>query len=110
MRSLKYIYHVISFIGFYFFEVLKSNIFLARDLLKFNTGLTPGLITLDVTDLNDHQVIIFSNLITMTPGTLSVEWNPNEKSLLIHTLYTEDEATLQEQLENKLKRKVKNVF
>lgn len=81
----------ISFGAFYIGEVVKSNLFILWDVLTPGDLTNSSIIAVDLPEeMTDTQVILVSNLVTMTPGTLSLELTEDRKKLLIHILYTGD--------------------
>lgn len=87
---------------FYLMEVVKSNLYILWDVLTPNDSATPGILALELPDgMSDFQKLLVSNLITMTPGTLSLELSEDGKVLLMHILYLRDvEATRKYLLES----------
>ncbi len=49
------------------------------------------MIKLNVTFNNDRELLFLTHLITITPGTLSVDYLEKENNLLIHILFPEEE-------------------
>jgi len=76
---------------FYLKEVIQSNLFILWDVVTPGHLAEPGIIAVDIPEeMTDTQVLLVSNLVTMTPGTLSLELTPDRKKLLIHILYLGD--------------------
>lgn len=46
----------------------------------------PGFIVLPLNDLSDLEILILSHSITLTPGTTSVDIDPEKRELLVHAL------------------------
>jgi multicomponent Na+:H+ antiporter subunit E len=57
----------------------------------------PAIIRVPVTIKSDFGILLFSNLLSMTPGSLSLDISMDKKFLLVHVLYNQDsEKTLKE--------------
>lgn len=81
----------ISFSGFYLGEVLRSNMVIVWDVLTVDDKSNPSIIALELPEeMSDNQVLLVSNLMTMTPGSLSLDLTADRKKLLVHVLYTRD--------------------
>lgn len=105
------ILYFIEFIIFYLKEILISNIRIAHDVLTPTHHMTPGIITVDVSYLNQRQVAAMANFITMTPGTLGVFVSGDCQTLYIHSMYIDtDPETVGKDLAREYGRRVKNVF
>ena len=96
----------VCFACFYLKEVLVSNFYIVWDVLTPEDKSRAGIIALDIPhEMSDHMVLIVSNLMTMTPGTLTLELTENRKRLLVHVLYLHDvEATRRHLTENYVHR------
>lgn len=94
------------FAGFYLREILSSNFNIVWDVLTPDDKSRPGIIALDLpTEMTDNQVLLVSNLMTMTPGTLSLELTEDRAKLLVHVLYLRDvESTRNHLMENYVHR------
>lgn len=102
---------LLTFLVFYIVEVLKSNLRVAYDVLTPAHRMKPGIIAVDVAGMTDRQLLFMANLITMTPGTLGLNFSEDHQKLYIHAMYIDgDEAELSEELENTYGRRVRRVF
>jgi multicomponent Na+:H+ antiporter subunit E len=98
----------LRFAGFYLAEVVKSNLMIAWDVLTPTDKGSPGIIALPLPEgLRDGQILLISNLITMTPGTLTLDLSADRRTLVLHVLYLGDvEQTRRHLLENYVQRVV----
>ncbi len=87
MKIIKKIYLSFFFLIFYLFKVIQANIFIAYDILTPSLRAKPEFIWIPIKVTSDFGILLLSNLITMTPGTLTVEITPDKKNLLVHCLY-----------------------
>jgi multicomponent Na+:H+ antiporter subunit E len=56
--------------------------------------LRPALVAYPLVVTRDAQITLLANMITLTPGTLSVDVSDDRRTLYIHTLDTADAETL----------------
>lgn len=112
MLKISKVFNAIGFCLFYVKEVILSNLRVAKDVLSPKPNIHPGIFILPLDPgLTDQQKLFLSNLITMTPGTLSMDLDPNENILIIHTIYLGEGADrTREELKNVYERKVRNAF
>ena len=99
-----------KFALFYLWEVVISNLRVARDVILPSDRMKPAILQVDVSGLAERQLLATANLITMTPGTLSLEVNSGEQKLVVHSLYVEDEESATQELENLFKERIRRVF
>ncbi|MDN3519190.1 Na+/H+ antiporter subunit E [Aquisalimonas lutea] len=96
---------VIGFTFFYIWELIQSNLRVAYEVLTPSHHMKPGVIGLPLDATTDAQITMLANLITMTPGTLSLDVSNDRRMLFIHAMYIEDENALHAELKE-LERRV----
>ena len=83
--------HLHSAIIFYWvwltWQIIKSNIHVARCILDPRLPISPNLLRLKVTQKSDLGLVSYANSITLTPGTVCV--GLEEGSILVHALTRE---------------------
>ncbi|MFN3614431.1 MAG: Na+/H+ antiporter subunit E, partial [Rubrimonas sp.] len=52
----------------------------------------PAFVTMPLDAETDVEITLTANLISLTPGTLSVDVTPDRRGLIIHAMYAEDPA------------------
>lgn len=80
---------IILFLVF-IFEVLKSGFSVAKLLMSPKMEVKPALFSYPLELQEDWEITLLASLITLTPGTLSVDVSPDEKNLYVHVINTED--------------------
>ena len=50
--------------------------------------MNPAIYEVPVRLKKDHEILALVNLITMTPGTLSLDLSKDKKKLYVHSMYT----------------------
>ncbi len=85
------LFGVVGLVGYFFKELWKSNIRMAGDILRPHPKMTPAIIEVPVCLEHDWSITVMANLITLTPGTLSLDLSPDKKSIFIHTMYFDNE-------------------
>lgn len=102
------IIYAIELLAFYLYEVVISNLRVAYDVLTPTHHMCPEMIEVKITGLTDLQLLAASNLITMTPGTLSLDVNEGRTHLQVHCMYA-DENTARD-IETNYLRRIRRVF
>lgn len=106
MKIIRKIFSLFLFIGYYLWKIITSNLIVAYDILTPGMRTNPGVIEVEVSISSDFGILLFSNLISMTPGTLSMDLDRKRNTLLVHLLYLDRrEATEREisQMMNKIR-------
>ena len=98
--------------GTFVVELLISAFRVARIVLTpdLQSALRPAIIAFPLSVKSDAEIATLANLITLTPGTLSVDVSEDRSVLYVHALsFTTREAFIAE-IANGFERQVKEVF
>jgi len=82
------------FVFFFLHELIVANLQVARVVLRRKLAIRPGIVALPLDARSDVEITLVSNLLSLTPGTLSLEVSHHGKMLLIHSLDVADEGEL----------------
>jgi multicomponent K+:H+ antiporter subunit E len=82
----------------------------ARLILGPMRRLRPAFITLPVDLSNNFAIVVLTNTISLTPGTVSADLSIDRRSLLIHVLDVEDEAQLIAHIKYRYERPLQEIF
>jgi len=104
------LFRFIGFLFFYLGEVLMANIRIAIDVLTPQDLSKPRFVKVPLEPMTPRQLLILTNVVTMTPGTLCIEVSEDNTELLIHSLYSDSDDELIQSIKNDYERKVKDVF
>lgn len=98
-------------LAFYFlWELVKSCVAVAGEVLARHPRMRPAIVEMPLGVKSDLEIMLVANLITLTPGTLTVDVTPDRSALIIHALFADDpEATVAE-LKSGMERMVREVF
>lgn len=108
--NLRRIFNTIELILFFLWEVVQSGINVAIDVLRPQMRLRPGIIAVPMKGQSPVSVTISSNLITMTPGSLSLWFDEKKQVLYVHAIQVEDPDKFREVTQNAFIRRVKGVI
>ncbi|MGM0914525.1 MAG: Na+/H+ antiporter subunit E [Pseudomonadota bacterium] len=73
-------------------DILRSNLVVALRILRPARHLRPGFFTYPLTLNDDFAITILASTISLTPGTVSIHYDAEANTLLVHALHLEDEA------------------
>jgi multicomponent Na+:H+ antiporter subunit E len=110
MKLIMRILKIISFMAFYAWEMLVSSFILAKDILHWNKNFEHGIVAVDIDLKSDMAILAMVNLVSMTPGSLTVELSHDRKKVFIHTMYLDDEQAFVYKIKNDFERRIKEVF
>lgn len=95
----------------FLYELVMSAIRVAKIVCTPDiSGLQPGIIAYPLTVDRDFEITLLANLITLTPGTLSVDVSEDRKVLYVHCVDVPDvDATIAD-IREAFERKILEAF
>jgi multicomponent K+:H+ antiporter subunit E len=91
-------------------DILISNLRVARQVLGRESRLNSGFIWLPLDIANIHGIAALTSMITLTPGTVSVALSEDRRHLLIHVLHIEDEAAMVAEIKQRYEAPLMELF
>ncbi len=106
-RALRWI----SFIGFALWSILKANVDMARIVLfRRNEEIRPGIIAIPLDVKSDAGITLLANLITLTPGTVSLDVATDRRTIYIHCIDVHDADEVRNDIKQNFERRVMELF
>ena len=101
---------VISLMALFFYELVLSSIKVAKIAIKPSLKIEPGFFSYELKTDQDAEITLLANLITLTPGTMSVDVSKDKKTLYIHALNIDDVEAMREDIATGFERKIMEAF
>jgi multicomponent Na+:H+ antiporter subunit E len=108
MKWLKKIYLIIEFIFYFMMKLIQSNFFIAYDILTPKMHSKPAFMEIPLKLKTDMGMLLFSNLLSMTPGTLSMDISRDKKKVLVHVLYYSTDELMQKDFDG-IQEKIRKI-
>lgn len=100
----------IGLAALFIYELVLSAWRVALIVLRPKIDLQPGIIAYPLTVEHDFEITMLANLITLTPGTLSVDVSDDRKILYVHCIDVPDPQATIDDIKNGFERKILEVF
>lgn len=85
---------IVSFVFYFLRELFMANFKVAFDVITPPWHMTPGVIAFELAAKTDLEIAFVANLISLTPGTLSLDISDDRRVLFIHAMFLDDEQAL----------------
>jgi multicomponent Na+:H+ antiporter subunit E len=97
---------------FVLWELVLANLRVAYDVLTPGYRMRPGVIAIPLDARTDAEITLLANLITLTPGTLSLDVSSDRSVLYIHIMYidNDDLAEVRRRIKTGFERRVLEVL
>lgn len=94
----------------FLYELVMSALRVARDVLRPGLNFQPGIIAYHLTTDDNAQITLLANLITLTPGTLSVDVSSDKSTLYVHAMHAHDPEGLCKDIRDGFERQIKETL
>jgi len=94
----------IGFALFFLWELILSNLRVAHDVLTPRHHMRPRVIAVPLDARTDAEITTLANLISLTPGTLSLDVSADRRTLYIHAMYAADAEAVRREIKDGLER------
>ena len=97
-----------SFFIFFITELIKATLKIAHDIVTPRHRMIPGVISIPLEATTDFEITLLANLISLTPGTLSLDVSADRTVLYIHAMYIPDQnkEAFRKALKDQMERRI----
>ena len=109
-KYFKIIPKLIAFIFFFLWELLKAILQVAYDVVTPKFYMTPGIVRVPLEAETNLEITLLANLITLTPGTLSLDVSDDRKVLYVHAMYLSDKQAFIDDIKNGFEKRLLEIL
>lgn len=99
----------IRLLGYFLVELVHSNLRVFWDVITPGHISRPGIVGVPLSARSDMEILLVANLISLTPGTLSVDLSGDRRTLFVHVMFLDDPERFRQSIKNGLERQVLEV-
>lgn len=103
-------WRAISLLFFALWSILKSSIDVALIVIKPKLDIQPGIVAIPLDVRSDLGITLLSNLITLTPGTVTMDMSSDRRTLYVHSINVTDPDALRDDIKQNFERRVMELF
>ena len=104
------IHNALGFALFYIWELILANLRVAYDVLTPKPRIRPGVLAIPLEAKSDAEITMLANLITLTPGSVSLDVSSDRRFLYLHAMYIDDLEKYRESVKKSMERRVLEVL
>ncbi|MDX1665375.1 MAG: Na+/H+ antiporter subunit E [Candidatus Promineifilaceae bacterium] len=101
---------VAAFVLFFLWDITWASIKLAWIIVQPRLTLRPAIVAVPLDARTSAEIAMLANLITLSPGTLSVDVSSDRETLYVHTILLEDPESLRREIKSGYERRVLEVM
>jgi multicomponent K+:H+ antiporter subunit E len=92
------------------YDIVASAVTVARQILGPEERIRPGFVWVPLAIRDAYGTASLASIITMTPGTLSVDLSQDRRHLLVHALHVDDPAELIASIKSRYEQPLMAIF
>lgn len=98
-------------LGVYFlWELAISSGQVAWDVLTPTHRSRPAIVAIPLEITDPLQITVLANLISLTPGSLTLDASPDERTLYVHAMFVDDPDDVRRRIKTGFERRVKEAM
>jgi len=106
LRLIRIVLLVLTFLK----ELTLSSVRLAIDVLRPHMRMRPAVIAVPLDLKSDVEITLLANLISLTPGTLTIDVAKDRSCLYVHAMYGGDPDQLSAAIKATFERRIEEAF
>jgi multicomponent Na+:H+ antiporter subunit E len=100
------ILRTLNFIAFFLKEIILANLRIAYDVLTPPFYMQPRVIAVPLDAETDIEITLLANLISLTPGTLSLDVSADRRVLYVHAMYAADPNAARREMKDGIEQRL----
>lgn len=93
----------------FLWELLVSSLRVAYDVLSPGHNYKPAIVAVPIDLERDVQITLLANLVSLTPGTLSLDVSRDKKTLFVHSMNAPDPEALRRSIKGSFERRIREL-
>lgn len=97
---------VLHLAGYFIYQLIVSNFRVMWEVMTPRHSSRPGIIGIELNARTDLEIMLVANMISLTPGTLSLDLSDDRRVLYVHFMFLDDPAAARKEIKEGLERRV----
>lgn len=102
--------HAAGLAAFLVRELVVANVRVAIDVLRPHTAIRPAVIGVPLDVTSDHEILLLSMLINITPGSVTIDLSEDRRTLYVHVMHMTSVEASRREIKAGFERRVKLLF
>ena len=101
---------VLGLVWFFVYELVMSSLRVVWDVVTPGTRAKPAIIAVPLEARSELEILTLANLISLTPGTLSLDVSDDRSTLYVHAMFGDDPDAIIADIKSEFERRVLEVM
>jgi multicomponent Na+:H+ antiporter subunit E len=104
------VHRIVSFSLFFLKELVMSSLFVTVQVLSPTFKMRPAVVAVPLDVHSEAGITLLGNLITLTPGTLTLEVAEDRTQIFVHAIHVDDVETFRRDIKQGFERRIIEVM
>jgi multicomponent Na+:H+ antiporter subunit E len=100
----------VEFAAWFAGQLVLSSVRVAQDIVTPRQRARPGIVAVPLDVETDAAITLLANLVSLTPGSLSLEVSEDRRTLFVHVMFLDDVETVRRQVKDGFERRVRELL
>ncbi|NDP49342.1 MAG: Na+/H+ antiporter subunit E [Sulfuriferula multivorans] len=101
---------LLRYLVVFIYDIVRGSFQVAWLILRGPTRLRPAFVQIPLVLKRDLTISLLANTISLTPGTVSALLSEDKRTLIVHTVDTNDAAALVAEIKQRYEAPLKRIF
>lgn len=83
-------------------ELVVSSLRVALEAIRPSPRIRPGIVAVPLRARTETELLMLSSMVTLTPGSLSLDISEDSRTLYVHTMFLQDPEALRREITDTL--------
>lgn len=102
--------YVIGFFIFFLGAMIRAGLRIVYRVLSPRLPLRPAIVAIPLDARTDAEITLLANMITLTPGSLSLDVSSDRRVMYVHTVYVKDVEAFRREIKEGFERRLLKVM
>jgi multicomponent Na+:H+ antiporter subunit E len=101
---------VLGLLAYLLWELMLANLRVAWDVITPTFHMRPGIIAVPLDAETDAEITLLGNMITLTPGSMTMDVSSDRKVLYVHAMYVDEPETVTDDVKQGFERRLLDIL
>jgi len=109
-RYVHRVWDASALLGYVIWEILRAGFRVAYDVLTPQNHMRPGIVAVPLDAQSGTEIFVLASLVTLTPGSVSLDVSADGKTLYVHEMYLSDPDSVRQKIKDGMERRLLKVM
>lgn len=105
-RYFRKLIDLVRLAGFFAYELVISSLAVVWDVVTPAQRSNPGIIAVPLETCSPAELTTLANLVSLTPGTLSLDISDDRRTLYVHAMFADDAEAVRRSIKHGMEQRV----